>query len=790
MFKNYLKTAFRNLSRHKGYSFINISGFAIGIACCILIFLWVQDELSYDRFHEHSDDLYRVVEHQIQSSGEMFPIARTQYPLGQALVDKYPEFISFTHYSPTSRVLITYGDKKIYESGLAWTDPSFFEMFTFPLLQGDPKTVLSSKNSILISEEMVEKYFMDIDPIGQTLTIQNSIDLVVSGVFKKIPTNSHLQFDFLGNFEKLLDFTGLTREWHSNNYYTYVQLAANTPYEETNKKIYNFLQSIFPDSNYTKYLLQPVNDIHLYSYFQIDLGGVSAKRDKYVYMFSIIAVFVLLIACVNFINLTTARSSGRSLEIGIRKVVGANRSNLMRQFLGESLLISILALLIAIGLVILLLPAFNILSGKTLSLATLNIPILLSVLFGLILVTGILSGSYPAFLLSSILPVKALKGSLKLGSKKSTFRKVLVTFQFSLSIALILGTFVVYRQLNFVQEKNLGYTQEHVIYLSEGGAFWQKYDTFKEELLQHSDILGVTAASSVPTFTVTSTTGVSWEGKDPEDKILFTHFTVDYDYFETLGMDMVQGRSFSKEFSTDMTEAYVLNETGAAKTGLKDPIGKSFTLWDRKGTIVGVVKDYNFKSLHTKIEPLLHRLWGRNYRHVLIQVKSGDMAQSLKAIEQIYSKHNPGFPFEYRFLDEELNQLYLNDQQTAKVFQTFMILALFISCLGLFGLASFMAAQRTKEIGIRKVLGASVSAIFVLQLKEFAKWVLLANAVAWPLGYLVMNRWLKNFAYRTDIALWIFAASGILGFVIAVMTVSYQSLKASIANPVDSLKYE
>jgi len=790
MFKNYLKTAFRNLSRHKGYSLINISGFAIGIACCILIFLWVQDELSYDRFHENIDDLHRVVEHQIQSSGDIFPIARTQYPLGQALVDTYPEFINFTHYSPISRALIARGETKFYETGVAWIDPSFFEMFTFPLLQGDPNTVLSSKDSILISEDMVEKYFADTDPIGQTLTLLNSIDLIVTGVFKKIPTNSHLQFDFLGNFEKLLDFTGLTREWGSNNYYTYVQLASNTPYKEVNDKIYHFLQTIYPDSNYTKYLLQPVKDIHLYSYFQIDLGGVSAKRDKYVYMFSIIAVFVLLIACVNFINLTTARSSGRSLEIGIRKVVGAHRSNLIRQFLGESLLISILALLIAIGLVLLLLPAFNVLSGKALSLASLNIPILLSALFGITLVTGILSGSYPAFLLSSIQPVKALKGSLKMGSKRSTFRKVLVTLQFSLSIALILGTFVVYRQLNFIQKRNLGYKQDHVIYLSERGSFWQKYDAFKEELLQHPEILGVTAASSVPTFTVTSTTGVSWEGKDPEDKILFTQFTVDYDYFETLGMEMVQGRTFSKEFSTDMQEAYVLNETGAAVTGLEDPIGKSFSLWNEKGTIVGVVKDYNFKSLHTKIEPLLHRLWGRYLGHTLIRVKSGNMAQSLKTIEKTYKKHNPGYPFEYRFLNEELNRLYISDQRTAKVFQTFMALALFISCLGLFGLASFMAVQRTKEIGIRKVLGASVPEIFTMLLKEFAKWVLVANAVAWPLGYLVMDRWLKNFAYRTDIALWIFLASGVLGFVIAVVTVSYQSLKASIANPVDSLKYE
>jgi putative ABC transport system permease protein len=378
MFLNYLKTALRNLSRHKGYSLINISGFAIGIACCILIFLWVQDELSYDRFHEKIDDLYRVVEHQEQTNGTIFPIARTQYPLGQALVDKYPEIINFTHYLSSSRALITYGENSFYETDLAFADPSFLEMFTFPLLIGDPQTALSDRESILISEEMAEKYFKDEDPMEKTITLENALDLKVTGVFKDLPKNSHLRFKFLGNFEKLLDITGLTREWHSNNYYTYVQLAKNTDYLAVNEKIYDFLLTLNPDSTFVKYLLQPVKDIHLYSYFQIDLSGVSAKTAKYVYLFSIIAVIVLLIACVNFINLTTARSSGRSLEIGIRKVVGAQRLNLIRQFLGESLLISFIALLFALILVFLLLPAFNSLSGKDLSVATLNIPLLLA----------------------------------------------------------------------------------------------------------------------------------------------------------------------------------------------------------------------------------------------------------------------------------------------------------------------------------------------------------------------------------------------------------------------------
>ena len=789
MIRNYLKTALRNLARHKGYSLINIAGFAIGIACCIFIFLWVQDELSYDRFHEKVDDLYRVVEHQIQTDGSVFPIARTQYPVGQAFVDDFPEIINSTHYTPSSRSLVTHGEKSFYEGGLAFVDPSFFEMFSFPLVQGDSRTALSDRESILISEEMAAKYFEGENPIGQILILEKSLDLKVTGVFKNTPANSHLQFGFLGNFEKFLDLTGYSRTWNSNNYYTYVQLAENTDYIAVNEKIYNYMQKIEPESTLIKYLLQPVKDIHLRSYFQIDLGGVSAKTAKYVYLFSIIAVIVLLIACVNFINLTTARSSGRSLEIGIRKVVGAHRTSLIRQFLGESLLLSGIALVLAIGLVLLLLPAFNSLSGKSLSLATLNLPALLSGFLVLFLVTGFLAGSYPAFLLSAIQPVSAIKGTFKAGSGKSSFRKVLVTLQFSLSIALVIGTFVVYRQLDYVQNRDLGYQKDHIIYLRERDPFWQKYAAFKEELLQHPNITGVTASSDVPTYTVHSTTGVDWDGKPPEDRILFTQFVVDYDYFETLDLEIVQGRSFSKEFSTDAKEGYILNETAARLTGYENPIGKSFALWGTQGKIIGVIKNYHFKSLHTDIEPLVHYMWRTN-NYAFIKIESGQTAGTLKTIEKVYEKHNPGYPFQFFFLDEELNRLYLSDKRTARVFRSFTFLALFISCLGLFGLASYMATQRTKEIGIRKILGASVSGIFLLLLKEFAKWVIVANAVAWPMAYLVMNRWLQSFAYRTDIALWIFAVSGICGFVVAVATVSYQSLKASISNPVDSLRYE
>jgi putative ABC transport system permease protein len=790
MFKNYLKTALRNLMHHKGYSLINITGFAIGIACCILILLWVQDELSYDRFHKNVESLHRVVEENHFSDGTIFKIARTPYPVGPAFVEDYPEITNFTRFTPFWRILIEYEDKSFYERGFAFADHSLLEMFTLPLLRGDANTALSETNSVLISEDMAKKYFGSDDPIGKTITMDNDVDLQVSGVFENIPRNSHFQFDFLGPFETFIEYSGWSTRWQDHNYYTYVQLAKNAYYQDVAPKVFAYMEKINPGSA-TKFLLQPVKDIHLRSDFAIDLGGKSENKAKYVYMFSLIAVFILLMACINFMNLTTARASRRSLEIGMRKVVGAKRTNLIRQFLSESILISFLSLLIALGLVLLVLPAFNNISGKELSLASLNIALLAAGLIGIALITGILAGSYPAFLLSAIKPIKVLKGSLRLGSKNSAFRKILVCFQFSLSIGLIIGTFVVFRQLEFIQKKNLGYNQEHIVYFAERGDFWKSYDAFKTQLQQNPDIVGITAASSIPTYTVTSTSGVDWEGKDPEFTVMFTQFNVDYDYFETLEMEMAQGRSFAKEFPTDATDAYILNETGARLTGMEYPVGKTFTLWDKPGPIIGVVKDYHFKSLHAKIEPLVLRMFHSQWnRYVIVRIKSDGISKTLTALEDAYKKYHPGYPFEFKFLDEELDALYSSDKQTGTVFRHFMFLAIFISCLGLFGLASFMANQRTKEIGIRKVLGASVPGIFLMLLKEFVKWVLISSAISWPLSYFVMDRWLENFAYRTDIALWIFLVSGVLGLVVAVATVSFQSVKASIANPIDCLRYE
>ncbi len=789
MLKNNLKIFLRYLKRHKGYTFINISGLAIGIACCIFIMLWVQDELSFDRFNTNIDDLYRVVEEQHSSGGTVRPVASTPFPLGSALVADYPEIIKFARFQIFPRILIRAEDKIFYENGFAFADPSLLDMFTFPLAKGDFKNALTDPQSVLISEEMAEKYFGSKDPMGKRLTVNNRLDYTVTGILQNIPHNSHIKFDFLIQLEAFVKKIGLDQGWGSNDYYTYLQLQKEIPYGKTSEKIREYIKKINPNVTSLIFFLQPVKDIHLHSSFSIDLGGKSENKAKYVYSFTIIALFVLLIACVNFMNLTTARSSGRSLEIGLRKVVGANRANLIRQFLAESIVFSIFAFIFAFILVLLLLPAFNVLSGKTLQMDIYNnMPVLFG-LIGLTLLIGIISGSYPAFFLSSFRPAKVLKGTMKLGSKSSSLRKVLVIIQFSLSIILIIGTFIVHRQLDFMLKKNLGYDKDHMIFLAERGDFWNRYEPLKDELLQNSNILGMTASSDIPTHTIHSTTLVSWEGKNPEDPVLFNRFTVDYNYFETFNMEILQGRTFSKEFLTDKTEAYILNETGIKMTGMESPVGKMFWLWGIKGKIIGVVKDYHFKSLHAEIEPLVLRMAG-NPEFVFIKIKSEGVTETIKDIERSYKKFNPDNPFEFSFLDDAVNNLYQAEKRTGTIFRYFMFLAIFISCLGLFGLASYMAEQRTKEIGVRKVLGASISGIVLLQLKDFTKWVLLANIIAWPAAWFVMNNWLQGFSYRTNIAWTSFLLAALLSIFVALLTVGYQSIKAAMTDPVKALKYE
>jgi len=789
MLKNYLKIILRNIRKHKVYSFINITGLSIGMACCILILFWVQDELSYDRFHNNIDELHRVVQHQHYSDGALFPVAVTPEPMGPAFKAEYPEILEYTRFRPFGSVLIEHKDNAYYEKGFGFADSSFFRMFTFAFIQGDPRTALNGLNSVVITQQMANKYFGDDDPLGKTLTLNNQVDFMVTGVIEKVPPNSHLQFDFMGSFSRLFSDLGWSGGWWNNSYYTYVQVVKDCDIPSINSKIFEYLKKINERSS-AKFFLQPVKDIHLYSSYAIDLEGHSESKSVYVTIFSMIAGFVLLIGCINFMNLTTARSANRAKEIGLRKVVGAKRMDLMKQFFGESMLLTLIALLIAIILVWLALPAFNELSGKQVGFGLFNHP---KIIFGLVIIvltTGVVSGSYPAIFLSSLQPVKTFKDASRSGTMGSHLRKGLVVLQFSLSIILIMGALTVYHQLDFMQNKKLGYDQDHILHFRKRGNLNSQYESFKNELSQNPNILGVTTSSDLPTYTVHSTSAIAWEGKGPDDRVLMHRFSVDHDYIKTFGIEMIEGRDFSKEITTDTEAGYVVNEEAVKQMGLDSPIGKRFTLYNFEGQIIGVMKNFHFKSLHVKIEPLVLKIRPSWDRYVFVRVRSEDMSSNIKFIEKVHQRFNTDYPFEFTFLEDTIDRLYREERRISRVVQYFTCLALFISCIGLFGLAAFMAEQRTKEIGIRKVLGSSVSGIVLILSKAFAKWVLVANVLAWPTAYFLLNRWLQNFAYRTSLPWWIFFLSGWIALMVALVTVSYQSIRASLVNPVEALKYE
>jgi putative ABC transport system permease protein len=793
MFKNYLKITVRNIKKNKGYSFINIFGLAIGMACCILILIWVKDEWSFDRFHANADAIYRVTEHQYDSSGDYFPVAVTPWPLAEGLKNDLPEIAESARLRIVSWGLISYKDKKFYEKDFVAVDPSFLKMFSFPLVKGDLSTALTEPHTVLITRETAARYFGSEDPIGKVLTFHNVYDLKVTGLLEDVPHNSHIKFDFLVPFASILRDFGWADTWWTNNYTTYVQLVDNTSLQQVSEKVSSYLKKINPETG-TKLLLQPLTDIHLRSDYAIDLYGNTENKAIYVYAFSVIALFVLLIACINFMNLSTARSEKRSKEVGLRKVVGASRNNIITQFYGESLFMTILAFFAALVLVYLLLPAFNNVSGKQLTLESMKEPAFLLGLLGIMLVIGLASGSYPAFVQSSFKPVDSIKGlGLKISPKsgKSTLRRTLVVIQFTLSVILIVGTSIVYRQIQHMLNKELGYEKESIVYFAKRSNLRTQYDAFKSELLRDSNIAGVTSSSDVPTYSVHSTGAFSWEGKNPETHFLIHQFSVDHDYIQTFNMHIIAGRDFSREFPADAsTQSFIVNETAVKAMGLENPVGSKFQLYDNEGQIVGVVEDFHYKSLQTAIEPLVLRIEPGRDSYVFVKVRSEQMKEALASIRRVHDSFNPEFPLEYSFLDESIDRLYDSEQKTKNIFNYFTLIAIFISCLGLYGLAAYMAQQKTKEIGIRKVLGASVMNITTGLSKEFVLLVCLANAIAWPVAYYVMNRWLQHFASRTGLSVWTFILSGLAALFIALLTIFYQSIKAATANPAKSLRYE
>jgi putative ABC transport system permease protein len=785
MLKNYLKIVLRNIKRHKGYSFINITGLAIGMACCLFITIWVLDELSYDKFHENVASLYRVEENQ-DYSGRRFHVNVTPYPLAPALKDEIPEIIDATRYVWAGGLLFRYRDKAFFEDDIRAVDPSFFQMFNFPLLKGDEKMALNSPYSLVLSEDIAEKYFGKEDPLGQTISINNQYDFTVTGIMKNIPHNSYLQFDILIPYE-FLKKTGKTDEkFGHNSIQTFVQLQESIPVQQVNEKILGFIRTKLPESR-TNLVLVPYARIHLHSYFG---WGRDAGAVQYVYIFSLIALFVLLIACINFMNLSTARSANRAKEVGLRKVVGAMRRHIIQQFYGESVIFAFIALILAVVIVTLLLPAFSSLAAKELSWDVSGIGSVLLGLLAITLFTGLVAGSYPALFLSAFQPVKVIRGSLKSGAGSSRFRKVLVVVQFSISILLIIGTTMVYKQLNFMKNKRLGWDKEHLVYIYLRGDIKKSYEALKTELVKDPRILGVTGAYQLPSYNSANAGGADWDGKDPELQPLIGINEVDFDFIKTLKIEMAEGRSFSREFSSDLSKSFIVNEEVAKMMGKESVVGERFSFAGEDGSIIGVMKNFHYQPLRNKIEPLAIHLSPDDINYMLIRVPPMSISSSLKYIENTWNRVIPDYPLEYRFMDEAFDRMYRTEDQMGNLLKYFAILAVFIACLGLFGLASFTAEQRTKEIGVRKVLGATVPQVTLLLCKEFLLLVLLANVISWPVAYLVMKNWLQNYAYQTGLGLYIFAAAMAAALIVAIISVGFQAIKAAISNPVDSLRYE
>jgi ABC-type antimicrobial peptide transport system permease subunit len=744
--------------------------------------------MNKDKFHQNGKRLYRVMENQYYS-GNVSTFESTPGILAENIVKDIPDIQAASQMLWEEEPLFTVDNTYDKEKG-RYVERDFLRMFSFKLTKGDPATALSRPDAVVISKKLAEKYFKGQDPTGKMIRIDNTDNVMVTGVLDDIPKSSSLTFDFLMSFEQWRKKNDWAKEWGNNGPRCYVMLAQNASIDKVNAKIKNYIKTKNKDSN-VELFLQNYGESYLYSDWEN--GKQTGGRIEYVKIFSLVAIIILVIACINFMNLATARSLRRAREIGVRKVVGAGKRQLIGQFIGESLFVSFIAICFSLLIVMLLLPSFNTLTEKHLSIDFAD-PSFLLILLGLTVVTGVISGSYPALFMSSLKPIIVLKGLLKFRPGATYFRKALVVFQFSLSIILILGMIVIYRQIDFIHNKNLGFAKEDLLYIPLEGELQKTYPTFKEQLLRQPGIKYVTSAQSNPLEVGSSTYGVRWPGKDTTKLILFSSNPVTYDYIKTMGIQMVAGRDFSNEYGLD-TMNYLVNEAAAKKIGYKDPVGKELTMWGDKGMIVGVMKDYHHNSLHVPIEPLILRLhkksWGGTYwGNVIVRTEKGKTKQAIASMEKLYKQFNPGFPFKYYFTDDEIANRYKAEYTVSKLSRYFAFLAIFISCLGLFGLVTFTAEQKTKEIGIRKVLGASVTGIVGMLSKDFLTLVLIAAVIAFPVAWWAMHRWLNDFAYRVNIGWWVFVVAGIVAMLIALLTISFQSIKAAIANPVKSLRTE
>ncbi len=787
MLKNYLLITLRNIKKNSIYSFLNIIGLAVGMASFILIALYVRYELSFDSYHENANRIYRVIR-----EGRAF----TPPPLGPELKAKIPEVESAARILRSSNTLVSLGQDHFIEEEFYWADPETFKIFSIPFISGDPKTALNDPSAIVLSQKTAKKYFGVADPMGKVLTVSERYEFKVAGVFDDMPANSHFVMDVVVPYETYFQTTNNDiASWRSNFSYTYFLMGEDVDPEAMENKIHPTIEipvyrAAGVKEPYLRYFfIQPITRIHLHSHLEQEIG---MNNDiKYIILFSSVGFLILFIACINYMNLATARSLLRAKEVGMRKVVGAHKGQLIGQFLSESVAMAALAAILSIMMVMAVIPAFNRLVDRELSFNPFYNPGLSLGLVFLALFVGLFAGSYLAVRMSGFKPSSVLSRAFARTPEGSSLRSVLVLAQFAITIILIICTLAVREQLKYIRCIDMGYTKDQIITLpARASSIHRNIQSIKIELLQYSDIIAVSTSGRLPND-IDTFTSRDWTGRNPDEPIPIYYNTADYDYVDLFGMEIVQGRNFSMDFPSDEKGVFLVNETAVKVAGWESPIGHQLTHWSgQTGIIVGVIKDFHLHSLHRPIEPLYIFLSPRDFSTIAIKINQVNIPATIDYVKGVMKKFSPSLPFSYSFFDEVFERAYYTEQRMGRVFGSFALLAIFIACLGLFGLTTFAAEQRTKEIGIRKVLGASESKIFLLLSKKFIRWVLLANIIAWPIAYAAMNRWLQNFAYRIDISIAAFFISGGTALLIACLTVSYQSLKSARTNPVESLKYE
>ena len=808
MIRNYLKIAIRNLLRYRFISFINLFGLTVGLTCCLLITTYILNELSYDKYNKNADNIYRVTRSFNNSEGIVsLTLSSVAPPFGYYLPTDFTEIKKMTRLLDNGTTPMKYKEKIINEKGVFFADENLFDVFTVKILKGNPKTALYDPFSVMLTEETAKKYFGDEDPMDKTIRINSQFDVKVTGIYKAFPTNAHMHPAMLLSFNTLKDSAvygeeNLRRSWGNNSFFTYLLMPGNFSPQKMISQFPAFVDRRMSGQEYvgqqpskfTKLGLQKLTDIHLYSHtdYEAEPNGDISR----VYIFSAIALFILLIACINYMNLSTARSALRAKEIGIRKVVGARRKELIGQFLGESILICWAAILIAGILTFFTLPWLNKLSGQDLSFNMLLEPQIILPLLITPFILGIVSGIYPALFMSSFQPVKTLKGLFKVGGSSISFRKVLVVTQFSISIILIITTVIVFQQLHYIQKKSLGFDKERVITMAYSNEVARQYESFRNELLQNSAFKNMTRSSRIPTGRLLDNMGANTLNGDSLQPVTtdIKFVSSDHDFVSTFGIPMMAGRYFSRDYGTD-TASFVINESSVKALGWtkENVIGKDFKYGNQKGHIIGVINDFHFESMHQAIVPMVFIMLPPSqsyYNNLSVKIAGNDISPALSYLEKTWKKFFPETPVDYTFLDENFDRLYQSEQRQATIFTVFACIAIFIACLGLFGLSAFAISQRIKEIGVRKVLGANVQGIVVLLSKDFLKLVGIAAVMAFPVAWFAMNNWLKDFAYRIDIQWWVFIVAGILAATIAFVTVSFQAIKAAVSNPVKSLRTE